>query len=93
MNSNINDNAISHNISLKKRKNIEIDGVLDVLDFDSSCVNLNTEMGLLCIEGEQLKILCMSKDSGKVEIVGKIDGLFYIDKQVRKKNNFFKNKA
>ena len=48
-------NAIQ-NIILENREKLSISGVLDVLSFDDQVVMVETELGLLTIKGERLKI-------------------------------------
>ncbi|MBQ2863144.1 MAG: YabP/YqfC family sporulation protein [Clostridia bacterium] len=82
-----------HNISMYSREKLDIDGVVDVLDFDTSCVNVMTSMGMLSIEGTDIKIISLSKDTGKIFIEGHIDALFYSDAAEQKKNGFFRRRG
>ena len=52
---NANNNIIQ-NIVLENREKLSISGVLDVLSFDDQIVILETELGLLTIKGENLRI-------------------------------------
>ena len=79
-----------HNLSLISREKLEIDGVSDILDFDSMCVNIKTTMGVLSIEGNDLKIISMSRESGKIYIEGTVDSLFYYGIASEKKGGLFK---
>ena len=47
---------ILQNIVLENREKLSISGVLDVLSFDDQIVILETELGLLTVKGENLKI-------------------------------------
>lgn len=82
-----------HNLSLFSRGKLDIDGVVDVLDFDTSCVNVKTTMGMLSIEGSDIKIISLSKDSGKVFIEGHIDALFYTEAAEQKRNGLFRRRG
>lgn len=79
-----------HTLSLMSREKLEIEGVSDILDFDSMCVNLKTTMGVLSIEGNGLKIISMSRESAKIYIEGTVDSLFYYGISTEKKGGLFK---
>ena len=79
-----------HYLSLSSRERLEIEGVTDILDFDSLCVNIKTTMGVLSIEGNGLKIISMSRETGKIYIEGSIDSLFYYGIAQEKKGGIFK---
>ena len=84
MSSSVNTNIIQ-NIILENREKITISGVLDVLSFDDQIVILETELGLLNIKGENLKINKLSIDTSDVIIEGEISSLSYSDKGIDKK--------
>lgn len=68
-----------HDIILKSRKNMSIDGVEDVISFDESQVVLVTGCGEMTVEGSGLHISVLDLDSGTVELDGNVEGLFYSD--------------
>lgn len=86
-NSSINSNAIMQNLILENREKLTITGVLDVLSFDDQIVILETELGLLTIKGENLRINKLSIDSEEVIIEGEIINLGYTEKDIDKKNS------
>ena len=89
MSSSVNTNIIQ-NIILENREKITISGVLDVLSFDDQIVILETELGLLNIKGENLKINKLSIDTGDVIVEGDIINLGYSEKDIeRKSGNIF----
>ena len=63
-------------------------GVCEVLGFDSDFVSAMTEDGKVEIEGDNLKILAMSSETGNLHITGRIDGVFYQTKTKDKKGLF-----
>ena len=81
-----------HNVTLIDRKRLNIDGVNDVLDFDGDCINIKTTMGILSVEGNDLKIIEMSKEESVIYIEGTIDGLFYYGMNQSDKKGIFKRK-
>ena len=70
-------NNIIQNIILENREKLSISGVLDVLSFDDLIVILETELGLLSIKGENLKINKLSIDTGDVIVEGDIINIGY----------------
>lgn len=68
-----------HDIIIKSRENIIINGIKDIIDFDDQEVNLSTVCGNLCIEGENIHINTLNVQSGEIAIFGKINSLYYID--------------
>jgi sporulation protein YabP len=82
-----------HSISSVNRKGVSIHGVLDVSSFDDSHVQLKTVCGEMIIEGEGLKVSALDLDLGDVEILGILNGMFYIRENfVPKRGLFSRNK-
>ena len=63
---------VIQNIVLENREKLNISGVLDVLSFDDQIVILETELGLLTVKGENLRINKLSLDTSEVTIDGTI---------------------
>lgn len=87
----INTNTIQ-NIVLENRNKLSISGVLDVLSFDDQIVILETDLGMLTVKGENLKINKLSIDTSDVIITGEIYSLSYSQKELDKKNEGFLSK-
>lgn len=85
------DNKTGQKICVLDRTKTELDGVVGVLTFDAGFVLLECPNERISIEGEDLKIENLSKDSGKIIITGRINGLFYSDYK-RKRKLFAHNK-
>lgn len=83
---------IIQNIVLENREKLNITGVLDVLSFDDQIVILETELGLLTIKGENLRINKLSLDTSEVTIEGEISQLAYSEKDSMEKSSGFLNK-
>ena len=88
---NANNNIIQ-NIVLENREKLSISGVLDVLSFDDQIVILETELGLLTIKGENLRINKLSLDTTEVVINGEIYNLGYTENNWDKKSSGLLNK-
>lgn len=83
---------IMQNIVLENREKLSISGVLDVLSFDDQIVIVETDLGLLTVKGENLKINKLSIDTEEVIVEGEIFNLGYSEKDIDKKNSGFLNK-
>lgn len=75
------------NLILENRQKLSISGVLDVLSFDDQVVIVETELGLLNVKGENLRINKLSIDTSEVIIEGDIYSLLYSDKSSDKKGS------
>ena len=83
--SNIRDNSSSiQNLILENREKLSISGVIDVLSFDDQIVILETELGMLTIKGEDLRINKLSIDTQDVIIEGSISSLNYTEEEEKK---------
>ena len=76
---NIGLNNIVQNLVLENRNKLNVTGVKDVLSFDDEVIIMETELGLLTVKGENLKINKLSIDTGDVIIEGEINNLGYND--------------
>lgn len=85
--SNIN-NGIIQNLILENREKLSISGVNDVLSFDDELVMVETELGLLTIKGNNLRINKLSIDTSEVIVEGEIIYLSYNNSK-KEDYNFF----
>ena len=76
--------AVVQNLILENRGKLSISGVLDVLSFDDQVIMVETELGLLTIKGENLRITKLSIDTSEVIVEGNIAYLAYSNKEVEK---------
>ncbi len=72
------------NLILENREKLSISGVLDVLSFDDQIVMVETELGLLTVKGENLRINKLSIDTSEVIVEGDINSLSYSEKDLSK---------
>ena len=75
-NVNMNTNIIQ-NLVLENGKSLHVSGVYDVLRFDDQVVMVDTELGLLTVKGENIRINKLSLDTAEVIIDGDISSLSY----------------
>ena len=73
--------SIIQNLILENRNKLSISGVNDVLSFDDQIVIIDTELGLLTVKGENLRINKLSIDTSEVIVEGEISSLSYSDKE------------
>ena len=80
-------NTTFQNLVLENREKLSISGVIDVLSFDDQVVIVETELGLLTVKGENLRINKLSIDTSEVIVEGSINSISYSEKEFDKKGN------
>lgn len=83
---------IIQNLVLENRNRLNISGVLDVLSFDDQIIIVETELGMLTVKGDNLRINKLSIDTSEVIVEGEIISLTYSNKDFEKKNESFLGK-
>ena len=81
---------IKHDVMIKSRKRLEMTGINDVSSYDENEIMVQAENTGLSIEGEMLKIEKFDSEKGELIVNGIINGIFYFNKDVKKKNKLFK---
>ena len=76
--------GVIQNLILENREKLSISGVIDVLSFDDQVVMIETELGLLTVKGEELRINKLSIDTSEVTVEGNISHLSYSEKNQEK---------
>ena len=76
-------------VLLVDRKELSLDGVIDVLSFDETAVTLSPSLGLLAIDGEGLHVKKMDVATGEVQLFGRIFGIYYADDRPTHKKGLF----
>lgn len=76
--------GVIQNIVLENRNKLSVSGVKDVLSFDDQVVIMETELGLLTVKGENLKINKLSIDTSEVIVEGEICTLGYSEQNKMK---------
>lgn len=79
--------GIIQNLVLENREKLSISGVLDVLSFDDQVVIVETELGLLTVKGDNLRINKLSLDTSEVVVEGEIYNLAYSENDLDKKTS------
>ncbi len=78
-----------HSVFSEARDGVKIKGVCDVISFDESGVALETSLGNMAIEGEELHVRVLNIADGIVEIDGKINGIYYYEDRSPSKRGLF----
>ena len=76
--------AVIQNLILENRGKLSISGVNDVLSFDDQVVIVETELGLLTVKGENIRVNKLSIDTSEVIVEGTISYLAYSNKEIDK---------
>ena len=64
-------------LTMEARKKLTLTGATEVVRFDEDLVELNTNLGQLTIEGRDLRLKCLSLDTGTLVVEGEISALRY----------------
>ncbi len=78
-----------HEIRLNKRKDMVINGVLEVISFDEESVRLMSVEGEIYVEGEEIKIGVLDTDKGVVTLSGRVNGFYYVSDEKKAKKGLF----
>ena len=84
--------SIIQNIILENREKLTLSGITDVLSFDDQIIIVETDLGLLTIKGDNLRINKLSIDTTEVIIEGSINNLAYSNSEISKKGGNILNK-
>ena len=76
---------INQNIIIENREKITISGVTDVHSFDDEIVLAQTDLGILTIKGDDLKMNKLNLDNNELIVEGKISAVAYSDINQAKK--------
>jgi sporulation protein YabP len=66
-----------HKLTLNERKQLTMTGVSEVVSFEETTVVLQTALGNLVIQGQELKLKTLSPEGGQVTVDGQISALIY----------------
>lgn len=78
-------------IRISDRARLLITGVEDVRSFDEVSIVLKSNFGMIAVDGRELRITSLSKDTGELFIEGAIGGVIFFDPEEnnKKKRKFF----
>ena len=84
--------GVIQNLVLENREKLSVSGVLDVLSFDDQVVMIETELGLLTVKGQNLRINKLSIDTSEVIVEGEVSYLAYSEANQNKSSSGFLSK-
>lgn len=79
----------NHNLIMENRERLTITGVIDIHSFDDELVLVETEMGILTIKGNDLKMNKLNLENNELVVEGKIAALVYSESETMKKGGMF----
>lgn len=77
-----------NNICIFDRKKAELSGIYEVIGFTDTAIVVTCKSGNVSIDGSSMKIDSFDSSSGKLTVIGDINGLFYyegVEKEKKKK--------
>lgn len=84
----VNKVVTEQNIVIENREKISISGVIDIHSFDDELVLAQTDLGILTIKGDDLKMNKLNLENNELIVEGKIMAVAYSDIASSKKNGF-----
>ena len=82
-------NLNPHHMVMENREKLTLTGVVDIHSFDDELVLVETNMGILTVKGNDLKMNKLNLDNNELVIEGKIVALVYSDAELNKKGGVF----
>ena len=80
--------GLIQNLILENREKLSVSGVLDLLSFDDQVVIMDTELGMLTVKGDNLRINKLSIDTSEVIVEGNIYNMAYSEEHGYNKSGF-----
>lgn len=78
----------TQNIIMENREKVSVTGVIDIHSFDDELVIAQTDLGILTIKGDDLKMNKLNLENNELIIEGKIIAVAYSDINNAKKTGF-----
>ena len=79
-------NNVRHQLVLAERERLTLDGVVHVESFDDREIVLETELGGLLVQGEDLHIKELNLEKGNLLVRGYIQAIEYLGDSLGKKS-------
>lgn len=68
---------LPHKLQLVERQQLTMTGVTEVVSFDDAAVVLQTSLGTLVVQGQELQLKNLSLEGGQVSVSGTVSALIY----------------
>lgn len=78
----------NQSLILENREKLSVTGVIDIHSFDDELVLAQTELGILTIKGDDLKMNKLNLDNNELIVEGQISAIAYSDVTNGKKAGF-----
>ena len=77
-------------VCLFSRKRMEMTGIEEVESFTEALITISSVLGMIAVEGKNLKIENFSTADGNLQITGEIDSIsYYAKRQKQEKSGLF----
>jgi len=84
--------SVRHQLVLAERERLTLDGVIHVESFDDREIVLETELGGLIVQGEELHIKELNLEKGNLLVNGYVRSVEYIGDSLSKRGKGFLSK-
>lgn len=78
--------AWQHSVTITERENLSVEGVHSLGSYDEKEIRMETEDGILAVQGEGMNIKQLNLEAGSVVIEGYVRALIYDEKLSQKKS-------
>jgi len=78
------DTSEKQTLILENKKTLTLDGVNNVESFSDNYIELSTNLGMISVEGKDLKIESLDQKTKNIYVVGEICGIFYSESRSSK---------
>ncbi|MBQ8186920.1 MAG: YabP/YqfC family sporulation protein [Clostridia bacterium] len=80
----------SQDVCLFSRKKMELTGIEEVESFTDELITVASSLGMIAVDGRNLKIESFSTGDGNLRITGEIDSVsYYAKREKQEKSGFF----
>ena len=76
------------NLILENREKLSVTGVVDIHSFDDELVLAQTDLGIITIKGDDLKMNKLNLENNELIVEGQISAIAYSDVVSSKKSGF-----
>ncbi|CCZ56122.1 sporulation protein YabP [Clostridium sp. CAG:1219] len=78
----------NQNLILENREKLSVTGVVDIHSFDDELVLAQTDLGIITIKGDDLKMNKLNLENNELIVEGQISAIAYSDVVSSKKSGF-----
>ena len=86
----LTENKQKGSVVIKGRREMALEGVREVVDFDEENLHVKSVDGEIFIEGTEIKIGILDTEQGVVTLTGNINSFYYNDESRNEKKGFLK---